>query len=1100
MPSYMPLIVNYTSVGVNWSSYDSNYISTNFYCPPVDNRYLVVFCGKKSRSVVFTATATAENYAFANVYYGGQRLKYGHQTFTNCTITSGSPIITMADTTGILVNSTYQRGSNLGTCSIASLLNVIKVTPTQVTLSANVAGTGTTSTATLVFQAASYVSIGDVSRAECWILANPPAGNNLLYGDLQMRNQNPNTNNDSDQMFLVAYILTRTGPPHYLNKVANTTSTLTVGTVATYWNSLILDGVTEFNTWSWPATASPSVFHGPRASGANGDWRLDSHVRRIVSKTPDYGGGTNYRMTGVTLTKTANAQSGAAIAVSFPPVETSNTTGAIITQTHTSSDYIAYDKGSGSSSLNLNGSAASGFTLSGSTYTLALTANTITQAVDFSISSGYTLNITGNFAWWLKCTGNATISGNITHYDGNASTAATTSSLNTTYGAGIGGGRVGTSNVSVASGGGGGGIGGTHGGTANFASGYYDSSFVSTVDNYSNGRFFGFAGLKYMAPILSEQVVDYNVSTNARSIVWTGAQHCGSSGGAGGPGGTVVGGNTNLGQRGGKGGGAVRITATTIIVNGRVDCSGETPIVDWTYTTAGRGGGGGGGSGGSILLEGTASVAGTGSIVAYGGFGSEGAVNDTPPMPINSPGRSTFGRDCRITVSTVTATTITAFTFAAAGSGYKVGDKLYIGNATSTVTGLITVTTINGSGGVTAATLTLGGYGYTAATTYPTMSMNIYGVNTQKQGSMGGGGKIEIRTATGCRSFSGTIDVGTDYLTLPSFTVSNTSGIAIGAANTPYLLMSDTGATSTTSGSGAYWNFLSTGSSGATWQGSIVMSKPGNGRYNVGDTVKILGSQFGGTDTTNDLVFTVGSRGHCFMPMISLASRAKSTTVAGSFVAASSSVVSRVFAGTGAISGTVLTITASTDAAMRSRIRIGNTVTGTGVTAGTTITGYGDPAEIGVEPKTSYGSDVFGKFTVSTSQTVASTATIVINKSSVTTPKFLVTMQLNNATPTYNTYGTLGAMELLSYGSDWHPGDTVIVTGDQVGQSSGSGDIYVMMIPITFNCQVANLGAGANTQGYAYHSQSSPGVIVYTNTPAPSGVLNLNPVKQYLMD
>ena len=1095
MPSYMPLIVNYTSVGVNWSSYDSNYISTNFYCPPVNNRYLVVFCGKKSQSVVFTATGIEQNYAFANVYYGGQRLNYGHQTFTNCTITSGSPIITMENTTGILVNSTYQRGSNTAPCAIAALLNVIKVTPTQVTLSANVAGTGTTNAATLVFQAASYLSIGDISRSECWILANPPAGNNLLYGDLQMRNQVPNTNNDSDQMFLVAYILTRTGPPNYLNKVASTTATLTVGTVAAYWNSLILDGVTQYSTWSWPITASPSVFHGVRAIGSGNDWRLDSHVRHIVTQTPEYGGGTNYRMTNVALGTVARSQSGAAIAVSFPPVETSNTTGAIITQTHTSSDYIAYDKGSGSASLNLNGSAVSGFTLSGTTYTLALTADTITQAADFSISSGYTLNITGNFAWWLKCTGNATISGKITHYDGNASTIATTSVLNTTYGTGIGGGRVGTHNVFIASGSGGGGIGGTHGGTANFSTTYYDSSFLSTVDNHSNGRFFGFAGLKYMAPILSEQVVDYNVSTNARSIVWTGAQHCGSSGGAGGPGGTVQGGNAQLGQRGGQGGGAVRITANIITVNGIVDCSGETPTVNWTYTTAGRGGGGGGGSGGSVLLEGATSVGGSGSILAYGGFGSEGAVNDTPPMPINSQGRSNFGIDCRITVSTVSTTTITAFTIAAAGSGYKVGDKLHIGNAVSIVTGLITVATINGSGGVLTATLTLGGYNYVVATTYPTVSMNIYGLNLQKQGSMGGGGKIEIRTPTNNRSFSGIIDVGTDYLTLPSFTVSSTSGVAIGAANTPYLLMSDTGVTSTTSGSGAYWNFLSTGSSAATWQGSIVMSKPGNGRYNVGDTVRILGSQFGGANTTNDLVFTVGSRGHCFMPEFSLTARLRSSVVAGNFVAASSSVVSRVFAGTGAISGTVLTITATADAAMRSRIRIGNTVTGTGVIASTTITGYGDPANIGNEPKTMYGSDVFGKFTVSTSQTVASTASIVINQSSVTTPKFLVTMQLNNSVPAYTNYGTLGAMELLSYGSGWSPGDTVIVTGDQVGQSSGSGDIYVQMVPITFNCQV---NVNTTAQGHAYYNQSSPGVIVYTSTPAVGG--SSTPVKQYLMD
>jgi len=1093
MPSYMPLIVNYTSVGVSWSSYDSNYISTKLYCPPVDNRYLVVFCGKKSRSVVYTATATAENYAFANVYYGGQRLKYGHQTFTNCTITSGSPIVTMADTTGILVNSTYQRGSNLGTCAIASLLNVIKVTPTQVTLSANVAGTGTTSTATLVFQAAAYASIGDVSRAECWILANPPAGNNTLEGDLQIRNQTPNTNNDSDQMFLSAYILTRAGAPTYFGKVANTTATLQISSLSTEWNSIILSGMTEYGTWSWPASTFPSVFHGTRAIGSSADWRLDSHIRHIVARDSSYGGGANYGATAFVLTKTANVQSGAAIAVSFPPVVTSNNTGAIITQTHTASDYIAYDRGAGSASWNLNGSAVSGLTLSGTTYTLALTADTITQVTDFSISSGYRLNITGNFAWWLKCTGNATVSGWITHYDGNASTTATTSAVNTTYGAGIGGGRVGTSNTTVGPGGGGGGIGGTNGGTSNFASGYYDSSSVSTIDNHANGRFFGFAGLKYMAPILSEQVVDYNTTTNVRSIVWTGAQHCGSSGGAGGAGGTTGGGNTQTGQRGGQGGGAVRITATIITINGRVDCAGETPTVDWN---SGRGGGGGGGSGGSILLEGTNSVAGSGSILAYGGFGSEGAVTDTIPLPINSQGRSSFGIDCRITVSAVSVGAITAFTIAAAGSGYKVGDKLHVGNATTMVTGLITVTTINGSGGVTAATLTLGGNGYVAATVYPTVSMNIYGVNTQKQGSMGGGGKVEIRTSTNNRSFSGTIDVGTDYLTLPSFTVSNSSGVATAAANTPYLLMSDTGVTSTTSGSGAYWNFLSTGSSGATWAGSIVMSKPGNGRYNVGDTVRILGTQFpGGATPANDLVFTVGSRGHCFMPMFSNTVRSKGTTVAGNLVAASSNNWSRVFGGTGSISGNTLTLTASADATMRSRIRIGNTVEGAGVTAGTTITGYGDPTEVGVQPKTLYGDSAAGRFAVSISQTVASTG-ITINQYGITTPKFLVNFQLNNASNAYNNYGTLGAMELLSYGSGWQPGDTIVVTGDQLYQASGNGDLYIMMIPITINCQITT--QTALTQGYAYYQQSSPGVVVYTNTPAVGG--SPTPVKQYLMD
>ena len=64
------------------------------------------------------------------------------------------------------------------------------------------------------------------------------------------------------------------------------------------------------------------------------------------------------------------------------------------------------------------------------------------------------------------------------------------------------------------------------------------------------------------------------------------------------------------------------------------------------------------------------------------------------------------------------------------------------------------------------------------------------------------------------------------------------------------------------------------------------------------------------------------------------------------------------FAGTGEISGTTLTITVATSGALY----VGSLLTGTGVTAGTTITAFGT------------GTGGTGTYTVSTSQTVASTA------------------------------------------------------------------------------------------------------------------------------
>lgn len=64
------------------------------------------------------------------------------------------------------------------------------------------------------------------------------------------------------------------------------------------------------------------------------------------------------------------------------------------------------------------------------------------------------------------------------------------------------------------------------------------------------------------------------------------------------------------------------------------------------------------------------------------------------------------------------------------------------------------------------------------------------------------------------------------------------------------------------------------------------------------------------------------------------------------------------FAGTGAISGTTLTITVATSGALY----VGSLLTGTGVTAGTTITAFGT------------GAGGTGTYTVSASQTVASTA------------------------------------------------------------------------------------------------------------------------------
>jgi len=131
--------------------------------------------------------------------------------------------------------------------------------------------------------------------------------------------------------------------------------------------------------------------------------------------------------------------------------------------------------------------------------------------------------------------------------------------------------------------------------------------------------------------------------------------------------------------------------------------------------------------------------------------------------------------------------------------------------------------------------------------------------------------------------------------------------------------------------------------------------------------------------------------------------------------------------GTASISGTTMTVTAITSGTYA----IGQVLTGTGVTGGTTITGYGT------------GAGGTGTYTVSASQTVASTA--ITGTNTAAAPQSLAYTKSTERVRAALTWGTTGGeagsvtVAVYSYSSD--SGATYSTIGTKTVTYDGSGNV-----------------------------------------------------------
>lgn len=140
---------------------------------------------------------------------------------------------------------------------------------------------------------------------------------------------------------------------------------------------------------------------------------------------------------------------------------------------------------------------------------------------------------------------------------------------------------------------------------------------------------------------------------------------------------------------------------------------------------------------------------------------------------------------------------------------------------------------------------------------------------------------------------------------------------------------------------------------------------------------------------------------------------------------------------TGSISGTTLTASAVTGT-----IAVGKLITGTGVTAGTTITAFGS------------GSGGAGTYTVSTSQTVASTSMTVIGVDFTGIPSWAkrITVMLNNVS------GSGTSAQIVQIGSG-----SIQTTGYGSGSEQGNGGLQPRVSTTYFFATGASTAAGAST-------------------------------------
>jgi hypothetical protein len=204
---------------------------------------------------------------------------------------------------------------------------------------------------------------------------------------------------------------------------------------------------------------------------------------------------------------------------------------------------------------------------------------------------------------------------------------------------------------------------------------------------------------------------------------------------------------------------------------------------------------------------------------------------------------------------------------------------------------------------------------------------------------------VATKADTASPTFTGTV-------TIPTLSVSGTAAITGVATFTADPLFNSTGAVLLSKGT--------TGQRPTGVSGQIRFNTTTTGFEGYNGTAWASVGGGGATGTSGNDIFYENSK---------TVTMGYSITAGKNAMATGPITIAANFSGTGAISGTTLTITGSTGAGV---LVVGSIISGTGVTAGTAITAFGT------------GTGTTGTYTVSVSQTVSSTA--ITTSTAVTVP------------------------------------------------------------------------------------------------------------------
>jgi hypothetical protein len=210
---------------------------------------------------------------------------------------------------------------------------------------------------------------------------------------------------------------------------------------------------------------------------------------------------------------------------------------------------------------------------------------------------------------------------------------------------------------------------------------------------------------------------------------------------------------------------------------------------------------------------------------------------------------------------------------------------------------------------------------------------------------------IATKADTASPTFTGTVTIPTAAITA-NMTIGGTAAITGVATFTADPLFNSTGAVLLSKGTTGQ---RPTGVSGQIRFNTTTTSFEG---YNGTAWASVGGG--GATGTSGNDIFYENSK---------TVTMGYSITAGKNAMATGPITIAANFSGTGAISGTTLTITGSTGSGV---LVVGSIISGTGVTAGTAITAFGT------------GTGTTGTYTVSVSQTVSSTA--ITTSTAVTVP------------------------------------------------------------------------------------------------------------------